>query len=190
MELTTQKELTDTEVIQLFLKTRDSSFFSVLYSRYARKVFSKCVSLLEDQAQAEDAMQDIFTKIFLNLSKFSGQSKFSTWIYSITYNYCIDLIRKKKKSGVLFSDEMESVGEVADEVSDEELLTMEVERLKVVLDKMPLGDKSILLMKYNDDMSILEIAAVLDKSESAIKMKIMRAKEKARMIYKELYPEK
>lgn len=85
---------------------------------------------------------------------------------------------------------MESVGEVADEVSDEELLTMEVERLKVVLDKMPLGDKSILLMKYNDDMSILEIAAVLDKSESAIKMKIMRAKEKARMIYKELYPEK
>ena len=190
MQLTSKEKLTDTEVIHHYLNTRDPFYFSILYDRYAKKVFAKCISILNDYAHAEDALQEIFTKIFLNISKFGEQSKFSTWVYSITYNYCIDLVRKKKKSGALFSDEMEKVPDLADDISDEEILSMEIERLRVILEKIPIGDKAILLMKYNDDMSILEIAEVLQKSESAVKMKIMRAKEKARLIYQDLYADK
>lgn len=179
----------DIELIHGYLRTKDSKFFSVLYQRYAGKVYAKCISLLKEEHLAKDAMQDIFMKIFLKLDQFGEKSKFSTWVYSITYNYCIDLIRKNKKVGSIFSDEMERVADVEDEVHDEELLTMEVNRLREVLEALPPGDKAILLMKYQDGMQIKEIAAALDKTESAIKMKIKRAKHKAQKVYKKLFPE-
>lgn len=143
--------------------------------------------MLKNEELAQDAMQDIFIKIYMNLAKFSGKSKFSTWVYSITYNYCIDFLRRKKKEKNIFSDEIENVGEPIEEVPDKELLEMQVSRLKRVLNDIPVGDKAVLLMKYQDEMSIREIAGMLDKSESAIKMKIKRAKHKALKQYKELY---
>ncbi len=59
---------------------------------------------------------------------------------------------------------------------------------RVVLENIPIGDKAILWMKYQDDLQIKEIANMLDKTESAIKMKIKRAKHKAKMVYEELFP--
>ena len=177
----------DTELIHLYLSTRNSGYFQVLYKRYSGKVYGKCISLLREEALAKDAAQEIFTKIFLNLAKFSERSKFSTWIYSITYNYCIDYLRKRKKEKNLFSTEMEDPPDRVEEVPDTELLEMEVSRLKVVLEKIPSGDKAILLMKYQDEMSIKEIAEVLDKTESAVKMKIKRAKHKAQAVYSQVF---
>jgi len=77
--------------------------------------------------------------------------------------------------------------DVEDEVEDSFLTDVNVKRLKVVLDELQTRDKSILLMKYQDDMSIKEIAAILTKSESAIKMQIKRAKQKFKNIYQENY---
>ncbi len=177
----------DTEVVQLYLSTQRPEYFSLLYKRYAAKIYSKCISLLKDEVLAADATQDIFVKLFLNLSKFSERSKFSTWVYSITYNYCIDFLRRKKKERQLFSDEMENVPDQVDDIPDSQLLEMEVQRLKVVLDKIPSGDKAILLMKYQDGMPIVEIAEILNKSESAIKMRLKRAKHKAQVVYNDLF---
>jgi len=143
--------------------------------------------LLKNEALAQDATQDIFLKIFLNLAKFGGKSKFSTWIYSITYNYCIDLIRKGKKERNIFSEDIEKAPDLAEEVPDSAILEIEVKKLKIILDKIPVGDKAVLLMKYQDDMSIKEISDTLDKSESAIKMKIKRAKHKVQKVYKDIY---
>lgn len=178
---------TDTELIHLYLSTRNSGYFQILYKRYSSKVYSKCISLLKNEAMAQDATQEIFTKIYLNLAKFSERSKFSTWIYSITYNYCIDYIRKKKKEKKLFSSEIEDPPEQIEEVEDAELLEMEVSRLKRVLENIPEGDKAILLMKYQEEMSIKEIAAALNKTESAVKMRIKRAKHKTQNVYKEIF---
>ena len=182
-------KVSDEELIRNYLETQNSRYFNQLYSKYSSKVFSKCISLLKNEAHAQDATQDIFLKIFLNLSKFGGKSKFSTWVYSITYNYCIDLIRKRKKHGSIFSDEIENAPDHADEVPDSALLEMEVKKLKKVLDTIPIGDKAVLLMKYQDDMSIRDISGILNKSESAIKMKLKRAKHKAQMVYRELFSE-
>ncbi len=179
---------TDSELIQLYLKTQRTDYFSLLYKRYSSKIYSKCISLLKNEALAQDATQEIFTKIFLNLSKFSERSKFSTWVYSITYNFCIDFLRKKKKEKNLFSDEIENAPDIVVEVPDTALLEMEVKRLKQVLEVIPPGDKAILMMKYQDEMSIKEIAHTLDKSESAIKMKIKRAKHKAQKVYGDIFP--
>ncbi|MBK7409653.1 MAG: RNA polymerase sigma factor [Saprospirales bacterium] len=183
-----KKKLSDSELVQRFLATQESAYFSVLYDKYSARVYSRCLSLLKDVALAQDATQEVFVKIYLNLSKFSERSQFSTWVYSITYNFCIDLIRRNKKQQAIFTDDIEKTPEVADEVSDEDLMTMEVDRLKDVLENIPVGDKAILLMKYQDDMQIKDIAEALDKTESAIKMKLKRAKHKAQSVYQTLYP--
>lgn len=178
----------DQEVIHTYLETQANPCFSLLYERYAGKVYSKCLSLLKDEALAQDATQEIFMKIFTNLSRFREQAKFSTWVYSIAYNYCIDFLRRRQKNKDLFSDELDKASDVPqEEVPDEALLAMEARQLKEVLDRIPTGDKAILLMKYQDDMSIKDIAGILDKTESAVKMKIKRAKEKAQQIHSELY---
>ena len=180
-------KFSDEELVQNYLETQESRYFDKLYVKYSGKVFSKCISLLKNEALAQDATQDIFLKIFLNLAKFGGKSKFSTWIYSITYNYCIDLIRKGKKEKKIFSEDIEKAPDLAEDVPDSAILEMEVKKLKIVLEKIPVGDKAVLLMKYQDDMSIKEISSTLDKSESAIKMKIKRAKHKVQKVYKEIY---
>jgi RNA polymerase sigma factor (sigma-70 family) len=181
------RELSDSEIVREYLRTQNSSYFSMLYRKYSGKVYGKCISILKHEDEARDAVQDIFVKIMLNLGNFGEKSQFSTWIYSITYNFCIDVIRKKKKDKTLFSEDIERAPDVAaDEVPDEYLLEMDMKYLKQVLEELPTGDKMILLMKYQDDMSIKEIADILDKTESAIKMKIKRAKHKAQEIFERL----
>ena len=179
----------DEMLISTYLAFQAAICFTLIYNKYVSKVYAKCIALLKDETSANDATQEIFIKIFMNLSKFGGKAKFSTWVYSITYNYCIDYIRKKKKLGSVFSDEMEKAPEIADEeVSDKEILEIEIKKLKIVLDKLPIGDKAILLMKYQDGMQIKDIANVLGKTESAIKMKIKRAKAKAKDLKSQLEP--
>lgn len=187
LEKTCHKQMKDLEVIHVYLKSQASLCFSLLHQRYATKIYSKCIALLKDDGLAQDATQEIFTKIFLNLARFGEKAKFSTWVYSITYNYCIDYLRRKKKQKNLFTDEIEKAPDIVDEVPDHALLEMGVQQLKKVLERMPAGDKAILLMKYQDEMQIKEIANILNKSESAIKMKIKRAKAKAQKLKHELF---
>ncbi len=182
--------VTDEEAVGQYILTQNQKYFDILYSRYSSKIFGKCLSILKDEEKAEDATQEIFVKILLNLAKFSGKSKFSTWIYSITYNYCIDSIRKRKKDKSILVEDLANEHDTAEDgIEDRFLLEMHVKRLKVILEKIPVTDKAILLMKYQDEMSIKEISEILDKSESAIKMKIKRAKQKFKKIHKENYTE-
>jgi RNA polymerase sigma-70 factor (ECF subfamily) len=139
--------------------------------------------MLRDQELAEDATQEIFVKILLSLSKFSGKSKFSTWLYSITYNYCIDQIRKVKKENTVTVNDFSRIDQIDDDMYDSEIKETNVFRLKEVMERLSAEDKSILMMKYQDDLSIRDICNILDKTESAVKMKILRAKEKFLKIY-------
>jgi RNA polymerase sigma-70 factor (ECF subfamily) len=189
LKTATHKKLTDEEIIDQYLATQSSVYFSLLYDRYITKVYSKCISLLKNEAKAQDAAQEIFIKIFTNLSKFNKKSKFSTWVYSITYNFCIDIIRKQKKTNKLFSDEENEGKEIIEEIDDKVLLEMELERLKVILDLLNIDDKSVLIMKYKEGLSIREISQVFGKTESAIKMKIKRAKHKCQRLYNETFPQ-
>lgn len=182
------KILTDEEVIQKYMTTRNCDLFDILYDRYADKVFAKCISMLESTAKAEDATQEVFLKVLLNISKFKGNSRFSTWLYSITYNLCIDYIRKIKKQRFVTTD-VEIEDEPIEEVSDKQLLEIKIDRLDKVMKMANEQDRAILMMKYTDEMSIKEMAAVLNKSESAVKMNILRAKHRLNKIYKSLYHE-
>lgn len=181
-------QMEDLEVIHTYLDSQAARCFSLLYQRYSGKVYAKCLTLLGDTALAEDATQEIFTKVFLNLDRFNEKSKFSTWLYSITYNFCIDYIRRRKKEKAVFSDEMEKAPDLAeDNIPDKEMLELNLVQLEQVLNSLNPGDRAILLMKYQDGEQIKDIAEQFGKSESAIKMQIKRAKERARKIREESF---
>lgn len=182
-----RKTLTDQELITRYLETRNNYFFEILYERYSSKIFGKALTILKEESLAQDATQDIMMKILLNLSKFGGKSKFSTWVYSITYNFCIDFVRKRKKDKSQYFEDVSEFEDVVEEIDDKEILEVRLERLKLIMDKIPADDKSILMMKYLDGMSIKEIGRTIDKTESAIKMKIKRAKMKFVKIHGTLY---
>ena len=177
----------DEEAVEQYLLTGNIHYFNLLYDRYHNKIYAKCVAMLKHEAKAEDATQEIFIKILLNISGFSGKSKFSTWIYSITYNFCIDVIRKGTKEAITPLDQHNGIDIADDDGLDVEILEMNVFRLREVFGIMQVEDKRILLMKYQDDLSIKEICEVLNKSESAVKMKILRAKERFMKIYNQQY---
>ena len=119
MEITEKalSEISDSDLVELYISSQDIAYFDELYKRYSNKIYYKSFSMLKDLTLAEDATQEIFIKVLLNLSKFVGKSRFSTWVYSITYNHCIDLIRVTRKERGLFENE---VSEDLDLVDDEE----------------------------------------------------------------------
>ena len=175
--------------MNLYLESQNTAYFNVLYDRYSDKVFAKCVSMLKDEMRAEDAVQDIFMKVLLNLSKFKMNARFSTWLYAIAYNFCIDKIRRRRKERDIVTDveDINNYEGYVDDDDDRDILETNVVQMKHILEQMKVSDKAVLFMKYQDDMSIKEMTEVLDLSESAIKMKIKRAKEKFRKQYSLLY---
>ncbi len=174
----------DLKVIHTYLETHASQCFTLLYDRYIDLISRRCLTLLGNEDEAKDAAQEIFVKILTSLSRFQQRSSFSTWIYSITYNFCMDKLRKRKRDPVA-EYEIPEIGEEKPTVSDEEIYSMEVNALKWVLQRINENDKAILVMKYYDDMSIKEIGSILNKSDSAIKMQLKRAKEKAQKLRKQ-----
>ncbi len=176
-------KLTDSELVSEYLRSQNTHFFTLLYRRYAPKAFAKCYSLLRDQGLARDAVQDIFVKVMLNLARFNEHSTFSTWVYSITYNHCIDIIRKQKKLPLIFTEDIGRIShEKVVEVPDSVLLELKHNQLEKILAQLSTADRAILMMKYDADMSIKEIGDAIGKTESAVKMQIMRAKMKAQAI--------
>lgn len=176
----TINQLSDEEIVSLYLKNQQEKYFSELYKRYSGKIFGKCLSFFKEEAEASDAVHDIFMKILINLSKFGEKSKFSTWVYSITYNYCIDSIRKSKKMVIQSIENLNQDIDFEDETEDNWMQNIDMNTIDKIMDTLHPQDKAVLLMKYMDDMSIKEICIVMDKTESAIKMKIKRAKERFR----------
>ena len=182
-----KSRLTDEEVVRKIVLSQNPAMVEILYERYVHKVYRKSLSFVKDPAIAEDLTHDIFIKVYMNLASFKEKSKFSTWLYSITYNFCIDYLRKSQKSKfVSLEDERKVVQDMEVELVDD-LQHIKAHQLKKLLEQVKGDEKMILTMKYQDDMSIRDIQQVFKISESAVKMRIKRAKEKVRKLYHEKY---
>jgi RNA polymerase sigma-70 factor (ECF subfamily) len=75
-----------------------------IYEDHVAMVYNLCYRMFSNRADAQDATQDVFVKVYKNLNKFAGRSKLSTWIYRITMNHCIDRMRRKKLKTVELQD--------------------------------------------------------------------------------------
>lgn len=185
------KNYTDMELISAVLETGDNEYFGEIYDRYSDKVYGKCILMVKDLTLAQDLAQDILVKAFTKLSTFQGKSSFGTWLYRVTYSHCIDYIRKNKNmyKEELEEDKVENVGADdtgIDEVHEKVLFEMKIQYVKEILSRMKSEERALILMKYLDNMSITELSEMLEVSESAVKMKLKRARDKIRNGYFEL----
>ncbi len=183
------KNLTDEELVQKIVEKNDSNLFAVLYDRYAGLVYNKCYGFAKNKEEAQDLTHDVFVRLFVKLRTFKGKSKFSTWLYSFTYNFCVNYVQrdktKKYEKVTVVTDEIKDE-DIETEVDDSSLFELKSEKLAKVLEIIDPSDKMILLMKYQDDMTIKEIQETLQIGESAVKMRIRRAKTKVIKAYNNL----
>lgn len=180
------KNLRDEEIINLILEDGQSQLYGIIYKRYQSKVLDKCFSLLKNKDLAEEARQSIFEKTYEKLDSFKGKSSFSSWLYSITYNHCIDYLRNKKKMNYPEWNMNQELPEIIDSIDDEEE-QIDSDKLNRILDMIHPEEKALLIMKYNDELSINHISKALRLTESATKMRIKRARARVLYLYGQTY---
>lgn len=179
-------KLTDELLVELIVSSKDPLLFKVLYERYIFKVFNTCLSFSNNNQEAEDICQDIFLKLLDKIHTFKGASNFSTWLYSFTYNHCVNYFHRNKVKK--FEKNTSNIEQICNEViaqsSDEDLVQMiKLEKLNEALELIPFEDKQILILKYQEFKSVKDLMDLHNAGESAIKMRLKRAKEKLLGVY-------
>jgi RNA polymerase sigma factor (sigma-70 family) len=170
----------------------NTNAFSVLVDQYKDLVFTLAYKMMKNKEEAEEVSQDTFIKVFNSLAKFRGDSKFSTWIYKITYNTSLDRLKKRKKENSIvyledFNEEEIKVIESMIEHIDEKERNQKVQEC---LQLLPSEDAFLLTLYYFDDQSLEEIAKVIDTNSNNVKIKLFRSRKKLTSILKDqLEPE-
>ena len=181
-------QLSDEELVKQIVADNDPMLFGKLYDRYVTMVYNKCYGFAKSADEAEDLTQDVFLQLFIKLRTFKGKSKFSTWLYSFTYNFCVNYVNRNKQLKIRDKSVQVETSEhkLTEEVPDESLFEMKADKLKKALELIAAEDKSLLLLKYQDGASIKDLVSLLEIWESAVKMRIKRAKERLVEIYNTL----
>lgn len=173
------KDISDFEIVQKIINNKEKHLYAIIYDRYANLVYSRCYSFSNTNAEAKDLTQDVFIKAYLKLNTFTENVSFKSWLYTLTYRFCINYVNRNKERKIeQQAINIDDVNDLKITVSDDVLYDMEVTRLEKSLKLISPEDKMILLLKYQDDATIKELALSLEIGESAVKMRLMRAKAK------------
>lgn len=170
------------ELIQR-IKSGEKHLFEHLIKRYEDLVYSICINSIKDREDAKDVAQDTFYKAYKSIKSYDGtKSKFSTWIYRIAYNKCIDNIRKQNS----FLNYKNYIKTKADtKVHQEHSFQSEI--VTKLLSKLQADESAMITLYYFDDMSIKEISYITKQSESYVKVKLHRIRKKLKEIAKKEY---
>lgn len=174
--------LNDSEIISRVL-AGDHQAFAGLVDRYKSYVFTLALRFTRNREDAEEVSQDIFVKAFRALADFKGNSKFSTWLYTIVNNTCITFLRKKKLE--TYSLDREGVFEAADAI-DSGMQANQVEQKSKVgmvnqaISLLSPDDAEVITLFYKAEQSLEEIARVLGIEPNTVKVRLHRARTRLR----------
>ena len=144
---------------------------------------------MKNKQLSQELAEDIFSKTYEKLPSFKKLSSFSSWLYSLSYNHCIDYLRLKKKLHYPEWNREHEIPEIIDE-SDEDMNNINYENMMVVFELIHPEEKALLLMKYQDNLTMKEICDSLRISEDATKMRLKRARARVIYLYKEKFWDK
>lgn len=181
--------MTDRELVER-AKRGDQEAFEQLVLDNQNKVYALALRLVNDREEAADLAQEAFVKAWQGLASFQGESSFSTWVYRLTTNLCIDYIRKQKRregvaASVSLDDETSGWAEPADRESDPQLVLEKSERgaaLARGLEKLPDWQRRALVLRELSGLSYQEIGEALDIDLGTVKSRIARARLNLRKI--------
>lgn len=176
------------------------SSFEELISVHQQKVYNIALRMLANEQDAFDASQEVFIKVYKNLDKFQENSSFSTWLYRITTNTCLDMIRKNKdkKNDISIDSQVEfEDGEASFQLEDknadveEEILKKERRQaLYEAIQQLNDEHKKMIVLRELQGMSYQEIAEITGANIGTVKSKINRARislKNSLLKYKELF---
>lgn len=147
-----------------------------LYKSYHKMVFNICIRYTKDNCTARDLTHDIFIKVNNNLQSFKRQSRYSTWIYSIASNYCLDYLRNNKRRKLLLE---EPKNYLWDQESQSTKDTFNQAVIGLELERYPETTRRVLYMRYVLGLTHQDIAKELDISRVAVTKRLQNHQRKS-----------
>jgi RNA polymerase sigma factor (sigma-70 family) len=180
----------DSRLIKAALAGSDAAYSQIMH-KYHDAIFSFIYRMVHDHQQVEDLTQEAFIKAFSSLKNFNEEFAFSTWLYKIATNNCIDHIRRRKLQMYSIDKPIESKDsdytfELPDESyeADKELISGQRARmLQEAIDQLPEKYRRVIMLRHSDERSYEEIAKMLRIPIGTVKAHIFRARE---ILYKQL----
>lgn len=172
------QQLQDTDIILLVLKGQQHAF-SVLVDRYRHFVFTLALKYTDNREEAEELAQDVFVKAYRSLAGFKGNSKFSTWLYTITHTTCISFLRKKKYDTSPISENHHYIS--APEANSIESKSRKL-WLSKAIEQLEQGEAEIITLFYLAEQSIEEIALITGQTAGNVKVRLFRARQKLKQL--------
>lgn len=172
------KDNIDIEIIDR-IKKGDTSGFRLIVDKYKDVSFSLACSILRNEQEAEDALQESFLRVFKNIRKFRGQSAFSTWLYRIVVNTCLTSAKKQLKRGLIENIDAYQDKKVSHEKSGLDEL-IDSERSAIInsaLKTLKTDEVLLLRLFYLAERDIKEIMEITGFKESKIKVSLHRARK-------------
>jgi RNA polymerase sigma-70 factor (ECF subfamily) len=180
------------------VRSGDQRAFKALVERYQRKVYSIALGMLKDKEEARDVAQEAFIKVYKYLEHFKGDASFYTWIYRITVNICIDVMRRK---GNVKSDHVEFDETIATDTAEanigalgtrlgtnpqKSMLRKELaEKIQAALAEVPEKHRAILLLREVEGMSYEDLSRTLGIPKGTVMSRLFHARLKVQKILNE-----
>lgn len=174
----------DARLVRLARKG-DQGAFAELVDLYKDKLFHLGYRMLSNRHEAEDVVQETFLRVYKNWSRYDDKQKFSTWIYRIATNLCIDRLRKRKPNYYLDAEMNDQEGMDGytlipgdDKTPETEYLLSETQQMiHQAIAGLPAKYKSVIVLRYLQEMSLQEISDVLDMPVTTVKTRVHRGRE-------------
>lgn len=185
-------DLEDTDLMRRY-QSGDARAFEKLLTRHRKAVFNFCLRMVGERTAAEDAMQEVFLRVVRSAGKWERQAKFSTWLFTIARNHCIDALRKASYRKTASLDQSLGADEergptLGDRISDEDAIApdrgADSKRLRSTLGEaiaaLSEEQREVFVMREYAGMPFKEIAAVVGVPENTVKSRMRYALEHLR----------
>ena len=158
----------------------DTNAFAYLINKYKDMAYTVAIKIVKSHEDAEEVAQDSFLKAYEKLDSFKGNSKFSTWLYTIVYRNSITKIRKKKVATSDIDDYvMDNYSEGSEFPQIEAIKNGEQQKyVREAIDRLPEKDALLITLFYMNESSVEEIEQITNLTQSNIKVKLFRARKK------------
>jgi RNA polymerase sigma-70 factor, ECF subfamily len=156
----------------------DTDAFRELLNRYTGAVFALIHSHFGRTEQAEDIAQEVFLHTYRSLGNLKDPAKFGSWLYGLTKRTCLNWLRRRKGDSLLL-DDVGDAAEIAERPKPGNAADDDVEVLELI-QSLPLIYREVIHLRYIEDYSYREIARLLEISESAINIRLIKARRMLR----------
>lgn len=173
-------ELTDTEIISRILQG-EQALYAQLVQKYQQYVFTLVLRFTDNREDAEEISQDIFVKAYRSLADFRGDSKFSTWLYTIVRTSCITFLRKKKLDTTSIDNER-TLTQLENRESGFNANTIEQKSKHAMVNAairlLSPDDSQLITLFYKGEQTLEEIGRIMGLEPNTVKVKLHRARHR------------